>query len=52
LVEALEVETKPKGAIFFQNEKHWSSMWAVRGMDEPCSKVLVNEILKNHKFLL
>ena len=27
-------------------------MRRVRGMDEPCGKVLVNELMQSHKFLL
>jgi len=27
-------------------------MAGARGMDEPCSKVLVNELTQSHKFLL
>jgi len=27
-------------------------MGRVRGMDEPCGKVLINELMKSHKFLL
>ena len=37
---------------FFPDEKDWSSMGRVRGTDEPCSKVLINELTKSCKFLL
>jgi len=44
-VEASEVDAKSKRAIFLPDEKNRSPMGGVRRMDEPCSKVLINEIM-------
>jgi len=52
MVEASEVDTKLKKAIFFLNEEDQSSMGRVKGTNESCSMVLVNELMKSHKFLL
>jgi len=46
LVEALEVDTESKRAIFLPNEEDWSSMGRLRGTDEPCSKILINELMQ------
>src|SRR6266481_793081 len=51
-VEALEVDTKSKQAIFFPDEEDWGSTWGARGTNEPCSEVLINELTKSCKFLL
>jgi len=51
-VEASEVNTKSKRAIFLPDQKNRSPMGGARGMNEPCSKVLVNELMQSHKFLL
>ena len=51
-VEASEVDAKSKRAIFLLDEKNQSPMGGVRGMDEPCSKVLINELMQSCKFLL
>ena len=50
--EASEVDTKSKRAVFLPNKEDWSSMERARGMDEPCSKVLINELTQSCKFLL
>jgi len=50
--EALEVDTKLKRANLFPDEKNRSPMGRARGMDEPCSKVLINELTQSHKFFL
>jgi len=51
-VEASEVDAKSKRAIFLLDEKNWSPMGGARRTDEPCSKVLVNELMQSCKFLL
>src|SRR5882672_344631 len=51
-VEASEVDTKSKRAVFFPNEEDWGSMGGPGRSDEPCGKVLVNELLQSCKFLL
>ena len=54
MVEALEVDAKSKRAVFFPDEEDWSAMGKMRGTDEPCSKVLINELMlmQSCKFLL
>src|SRR5882672_2935124 len=51
-VEAPEINAKSKRAIFLPDKEDRSSMGRAGRMDEPCSKVLVNELTKSHKFLL
>jgi len=52
LVEASEVDTELKRAILLLNKEDWYSMGRVRRMDQPCSKVFVNELMHSSKFLL
>jgi len=52
LVEASEVDAKSKRSIFLLDERTGSFMGRVRGTDEPCSKVLINELTQSRKFLL
>jgi len=42
-VEVSEIDAKSKRAVFLPNEKNRSSVQGVRGTDEPCGEVLVNE---------
>jgi len=51
-VEASEVDAKSERAVFFPDEKDRSSMGRAGGTDEPCGKVLVNELTKSCKFFL
>jgi len=52
LVEVSEVNAKLKRAIFLPDKKNRSPMGGARGMEEPCSKVLVNELTQCRKLLL
>src|SRR5882672_3469392 len=51
-VEASEVDAKSERAVFFLDEKDRSSMGRAGGTDEPCGKVLINELTKSRKFFL
>jgi len=50
--EALEVDNKRREPSFLLDGMNWSPMGGARGTDEPCSKVLINELMQSHKFLL
>jgi len=49
LVEASEIDANSNRAIFLLDKKNRSPMGGARGMDEPCSEVLVNELMQSHK---
>src|SRR5882724_11603415 len=52
LVEASKIDAKLKRAVFLPNEEDRSSVQGARGTNEPCSKVLVNELMQSGKFFL